>query len=236
MTNINASAELSPLLDDITAIDDMVNTYLSDYTNKPLKAMFQYILSYIVTDSDSGIWKDLPIYISSYAEYDKRNLYYVINRLREYLAFYKKILTDKGIQRRLVYDKEYDNESHSDSTNRGTNSETPQNSNLYDPTQTTADTLFDQAIANFASNINKDTAKSNADNSGSSSTVVSGATWEEAKKNIELLFFNELAKYIETIPERIYNYYSLETIPFAELTCMFIEYHKQMLEMLKQHE
>ena len=152
------------------------------------------------------------------------------------LLFYEKIITDEGVSRNLSYAKEYSNEGSASSVDRGINSETPQNSNLYDSEHPESDSLFDEAIADYASNINKSKASQSSSNEGSSTTTVRGGTWDEQKKNIELMFFNELKEYIVSIPDRIYNYYSIDTVPAPELAIMQCNYLKDIAELLESYE
>ena len=221
------------------------------------------------------------------------------------MAFYEKLLRDKGVSRALLYNKNYQNlansmsetsrdssqsssESNSSSLS-GTNtkesvgasskrttgnrnelgrkihSETPQNSALYDSTSASiGDALFDQAIADYASSLDRnkvgtdyqdnegienetndttnesrsesgnssvsgsqqDSASANTEttNKGSSATSVTGTTWEEARKNLDLVFYNELKNYIMSLPYKVYSWYSIDTIPFPDLQGMFLEY------------
>lgn len=178
-------------------------------------------------------WKDLYIYGSSFKLEDCRYAQLLLQKALEYTGFYKKILTDEGIQRHLVYGKSYSNSGTASSTERGTDSVTPQNSNLYNPVEATADTMFDEAIGNYASSINKNKASSSSSSSGSSTTNVSGTTWEEEKRNMEMLFYSELINYIATIPERIYSYYALDTMPAPELMKNFVGYLDEVRDIFK---
>lgn len=181
-------------------------------------------------------WKDLIIFVSSYKENDCRFMQLLIQKLYEYAGFYSKILSDNGIQRHLVYEKEYSNEGSASSVERGTDSVTPQNSALYDSAHPESDSLFDQAIADYASSIDKNKASSNSESSGDSSTTVSGTTWEEGKKNLQLVFYNELCDYLMSIPERIYAYYSIDTVPVPELYKMFYKHVHEVMEMFTTDE
>lgn len=236
MNNISAEDCIQDLTDDIYDIDDLVNSHLNYSTPISLKNLTDRILN-AIDDSgveNSSIWGSMYIYISSWKEYDNRFIYLIEAKLREYLAFYEKVLTDEGVQRNLVYNKEYSNSGSASSVERGTDSVTPQNSNLYDSQHPESDSLFDEAIANYASSINKDKSSTTSSSSGSSGTSVTGVTWDEAKKNIQMLFFNELKDYLVSIPERIYSWYSLETIPAPELCKLFLEYRKAIWDLVNE--
>lgn len=156
---------------------------------------------------------------------------------------------------------------------RKIHSETPQNSALYDSqTGSIGDALFDQAIADYASSLDrnkvgtdyqdnegvenesndttnesrsetgnsslsgsqKDSASGSTEttNEGSSATKVTGTTWEESRKNLDLVFYNELKDYIFRLPELVYSYYSIDTKPFTDLYKDFIQY----IESLESQE
>lgn len=219
--------------DIIEEIDELVNAQIDEnYEQKPLTNLVTYLQENVLVNTSDSIWDKMPLYTSTYIERDYRFIYLLKSKIREYLAFYKKILTDEGVQRHLVYDKEYENDGNSDNLERGINSNTPQNSSLYDSEHPESDAKFDQAIADYASTIDKNKAHATSHTEGSSGTTVSGTTWEEGKKNIQMMFFNELKDYIFSIPERIYSFYSLETIPAPELTKKFIEHLYEVKDIL----
>lgn len=233
MTNLGISTLFADVEEEVTAIDSALNDQFETYDETPLKDLVKYLKDYVVTNSVQGIWKGLPIYISSYKENDKRFVHLLKAKIREYLGFYLKILTDSGVQRHLVYAKSYENDGNSSAIERGFNSNTPQNSMLYNAVEATADTNFDQAIADYASTIDKNKSKTTSHTDGTSDTTVSGTTWEEAKRNVELFYFNELKDYLFSLPERIYHYYSLETIPAPELFKKFIEHLEEVREIVE---
>ena len=233
MSNLSSADLFSGLEAELANIDSALNDSLDSYNQTPIKDVVTYIKTYIVTDSNNGIWKELPIYVSSFKENDLRFMHLLKAKIREYLGFYYKILTDEGVQRHLVYAKSYDNDGNSSAIERGFNSNTPQNSMLYNAVEATADTNFDQAIADYASNIDKNKSKTTSHTEGTSDTTVSGTTWEEGKKNVELFFFNELKDYLFSLPERIYHHYSLETVPAPELFKKFIEHLEEVREIVE---
>lgn len=237
MTNLFPQRVKSSLTDLESLIDevDSAQVNLVGYSN--LNALL-YELEVVLCQKplEQSMWKDLLIYTSSYKDTDCRYVQLLIQKLYEYAGFYNKVLTDEGVQRHLVYAKDYSNQGQASSTERGTDSVTPQNSNLYNSDETTADTLFDEAIANFASGINKNKASSSSSSSGDSTTTVTGTTWDEQKKNLQMLFYNELCDYIMSIPERIYAYYSLDSIPVPELCKLFCQHMKEVMEIFNTDE
>ena len=227
MNSLTTRNILSTLNEDIRDIDETLNDFVY-HSNNYLDGIYTIVLNICSSTEENNSWYDLDIFISSFKENDKRFVNLVATKLREYIAFYKKILNDNGVQRALVYSKEYSNLGDSNSSDRGTDSVTPQYSHLYDPAHPESDELFDQAIANFASSINKSKNSAHSETEGESTTNVTGTTWEEGKKNIQMMFFNELKDYIMSIPERIYSYYSLDTMPVRFLHEEFVNYIKAL--------
>lgn len=237
MSQISASTILfttdfqSQIQDIDSKIDELIDENFGE-TN--LEDLFNYLDTDVITADNDGIWADIDIYTSSWIEKDKRFIYLLANKLREYIAFYKKVLSDEGVQRHLVYSKEYENDGNSNNIDRNINSDVPQNSNLYDSEHPESNSLFDQAIADYASSIAKNKADTTSHTQGTSGTTVSGTTWDEAKKNIQMMFYNELKDFIYSLPERIYSLYSLDTIPAPELIKKMREHYHEVWDMIHE--
>lgn len=235
------SVDAQDIFDDISQeleeIDNYINNNLGSFRSKDLKDLMNYVDRYLLKPTELepyvyiNVWEKLPIYVSSYKFNDRRFILLLKNKLREYVGFYRKLTKDKGVSRNLSYKKDYLNSGEASSVERGTDSETPNYSALYDSQHPESDTLFDKAIAEYASSIRKNKASSTNRNAGSSLTEVKGSTWEEEKKNLELLFFNELKEFIASIPERIYSYYAVDTVPFTELTKEYFSYLHSLKEI-----
>lgn len=199
-----------------------------------LKKLADYLASHFLNPlSQTLIWKDLKIFVSEFKESDERFPILIGQKLKEYLLFYYKILTDKGVQRALIYAKDYSNDGNASSTERNANSEVPQYTGAYDSQHPESDSKFDEAIYNYASNLGKNKANSTSHSEGDSTTTVSGTTWEEAKKNLQMVYFNELKDYLYSIPERLYSWYSIDTLPAPELCKQFVENMKNAIDMYK---
>ena len=230
VSNIGAINIFNSMNDSIDKVDETLNEKLESYEETPLRDLSDYVKKFL-EDTNDNVWKDMDIYVSSFVENDSRFIFLLTNKFREYIGFYLKVLNDEGLQRHLVYAKTYGNDGNSSSLERGTNSNTPQNSNLYDPSHPESDALFDQAIADYASNIDKNKASTTSHTEGTSDTTVSGTTWDEAKRNVQMFFYNELKDFIFSLPERIYSHYSLSTIPAPELAKKWFEHFAQVREM-----
>lgn len=219
------------------AIDDVVTAQSAKFGDSNIGILYNEIKSVLCMDPlNESMWKDLLIYTSSFKENDRRFLVLLAQKALEYTCFYEKILTDSGVQRALIYAKSYGNDGTSSTVERATNSTTPQNSNLYNADEEVADTMFDEAIANFASNIDKNKGASTSHTEGESTTNVSGVTWDEQRKNLQMVYYGELCNYLMSIPEKIYSYYSLDTIPAPELTKLFFKHIKEVMEMFNTYE
>ena len=197
-----------------------------------LKKLADYLTSHFLNpSSETLVWKDLKIFVSEFKETDERLPILMGQKLKEYLLFYYKILTDKGVQRALIYAKDYSNDGTASSNERNANSEVPQYTGAYDSQHPESDAKFDEAIYNYASNLGKNKADSTSHSEGDSTTTVSGTTWEEAKKNLQMVYFNELKDYLYSIPERIYSWYSIDCLPAPELYRQFVENMKNAIDM-----
>lgn len=236
ITQIDAQDVFDDTQQELEYIDNKLNALTLSMNSNELSDLMKYVDEYFLQPNKTLVWENMPIFVSSFKEMDRRFILLLKNKMREYIGFYKKILEDSGVQRALVYDKTYENDGNANTVERGTNSTTPQNSNLYNPAQPESDSLFDEAIANYASAIDKNKAHSDSHSEGGSVTNVTGVTWEESKKNLQLMFYNELKEYIMSIPDRIYSYYSLDTIPAPQLCKTFIEHLVAVAEMMKTDE
>ena len=304
---------LDNLVNDIQAVDTAFASLFGSYTGSIYDL---FVAMRLLTNdySNNNPWYDMNIWTSSFKSKDKRVMFFIQNKLAEYVGFYKKVLTDAGVSRALMYTKTYQNagntssntsntisESSSNTKNTTTNSqkantkggsstrnnssnvnedgrkitsETPQNSMLWDSTTSSVtNAKFDQAIADYASRLEKNkvgregqeaetistnetdnttengtegvmgtstgsttdsgSGSSTTANSGNSTTNVTGVTWEEARKNLSLMFFNELKDYIMRIPEMIYSYYSIDTMPFTDLTIEYFGYLHSLFESVE---
>lgn len=237
MTKVLPSRVTSKLSDLATLVTNVNNKQVSLIGYSALSALYNEVNIALCQDNNNpSQWKDLIIFVSSFKESDCRFTQLLIQKLYEYAGFYYKVLDDEGVQRHLIYGKTYSNNGSASSMERGTDSVTPQNSSLYDSTHPESDTLFDQAIADYASSINKNKSSTTSSSYGGSTTDVTGVTWEEQKKNLQMLFYNELCDYLMSIPERIYAYYSIDTVPAPELAKMMYNHIHEVMEMFESDE
>ena len=237
MTDLLNNAVTTALGKADSVVADIALLQTTKWGNSNLSAFWSELKTVLCLDSlNESMWKDLLIYTSTFKEYDRRFLLLLSQKLLEYLNFYLKILTDSGVQRALVYAKSYENDGNSASVNRGTESVTPQNPNLYNADEETADTMFDQAIADYASSIDKNKASTSSHSEGESTTNVTGTTWDEQRKNLQMVYNNELCNYLASLPERIYSYYSLDTVPALELTKLFLNHIKESVDLFNTYE
>lgn len=185
---------------------------------------FKYISQYFMNPSRKipevkNVWTGLNIYCSSYVVEDLSPINEVYLRLLQYVGFYKKILTDKGFARRVVTHRDYRNAGHNESTNKNIYSETPQ-VHLTD---------FDNII-NYVSNATKNEDEGDSNTYGDSDLTVDSKSYEEAEKNLKLIFHSELIEYITSIPHIIYSLYALDSMPVDGIAEEVRNYFKALYE------
>ena len=110
ITQIDAQDILDDTAQEMKWIDNQINALTTSIQANELYDLMKYVDDYHLKDSDNLVWKGLDIYVSSYKERDRRFILLLKNKLREYIAFYKKVLTDSGVQRALIYGKTYEND------------------------------------------------------------------------------------------------------------------------------
>ena len=178
------------------------------FTQHSLWNAFEFILDIVLYNSeepDDNMWADLPIYVSSFKFKDKRIITEIENRLYQYLGFYAKILTDDGVARKVVTHRTFESEGDNTGDYKNYESDTPQ-INL---------TNFDEAI-DYASRLEKNEDSRHSEKSGSSDYELKSFNWDEALRNMKMVFYDDLVRYFNRIPELIYNYYALDEIPVGE--------------------
>lgn len=162
-----------------------------------------------------NLWNGLPLYTSSFKQNDMRIIYSIIENLTKYTIFLTKMIDDEGIQRKLLTSKEYTHNNTSDSGDKNLYSETP---------QIELDN-FENAIK-YASNLSKSDLHNESEQTGDSTETVTSTTWDEGLRNLRFAFYNDLIDYINSIPNLIYSYYSLDSLPVPELVKANREYFK----------
>lgn len=169
----------------------------------------------------NGIWKDLPIWLSSFKENDRRFSFIIRDKLTRYMTFLTKMVIDEGLQRKLSIDKGFNNSASSGSRDKGYFSETP---------QMELDN-FEEGIA-YASNLSKNESTANSSQNGTSYTRESEATWKEQMENLRFAFYNELAEYIANIPNMAYSYFCLDGRPAGDIQIEYRKYLKDVVDNL----
>ena len=185
-----------------------------------VKGLIDYINDYYFTAGETCVWKDMPIYMSSFKEKDKRIVFTLRDRLLKYLRFFTKMITDDGLMRRMSVSRNFSNNSTDNNTSRNYYSETPQES---------LDN-FETAIIQYASNLTKDTSNRNGTQSGNSSETATNLSWDEGMKNLRLVFYNDLVDFIAEIPNIVYNYYCLDSRPAPALVS---EYYRSLIDLYR---
>ena len=219
----NFAFQTQGMTDLITEVDALFTaTYSEVYGANDHRLLYIYneIADYYLTNNETyNYWADMPIYVSSYRFKDKTPFGELNLRLTQYLGFYKKILTDKGLARSVTTHREYSNEGESDGNNKNFNSETPQ-INIDN---------FDDAIK-FASNLAKNEDHTESSTSGESDLSVTSKSWEEAEKNMKYIFYNDLCDFLRKIPQWLYSQYALDSMPTPDLVKETFNYFKDIYE------
>lgn len=173
-----------------TALTDIANDYL-----KPSNS-----------ENARGLWEDLPIFLSNYKLKDRRPSIQIKDNLIRYLRFLTKMITDEGLQRKMVVNRNFNNSNTSNNTDKNVYSETPQLE-----IQT-----FEEAIS-YASNVSRNDNSGSSTQAGTSGETATNVNWEESLKNLQFAFYNEIIAYIVSLPSELYNYYALDSRPITEL-------------------
>lgn len=211
----------------LNEIDNLLSSEIGTQSiNDMLANNYAYICSSLLNKTSQeppftvkNIWKDLPIYCSSYSIEDLSYINMVYLQLLQYVGFYKKILTDKGLARKVVTHRDYRNAGHNESTNKNIYSETPQ-VHLAD---------FD-SIINYVSNATKNEDEGDSNTYGDSDLTVDSKSYEEAEKNMKYVYSMELANYIRSIPHIIYSIYALDSMPVDGIAEEVRNYFKALYE------
>lgn len=201
--NINyfaSETEMFKTLESLRNIDNLMRTQY-DMKSRLESALTQVIDDYL-KPSNNNLWKDLKIAYSSFKEFDKRPVLKILDNLSRYTGFYLKVLQDKGFAQSLVTNRNYQNNSTLNDTNRNYDSQTP-NIELDN---------FEDGIK-YASSLSKDSRDSTTNNNGTSTDNTKATSFKEAEKNLNYIFYNDLMNYITNIPNMLYSLFSLDTYP-----------------------
>lgn len=211
---------LNNLVDEVDLL--FTKQYNPDATSKDgrLSNIYLEIISHFVTNTEEdNYWADMPVWLSSYNFKNKAPFGEVILRLTQYLGFYKKILTDKGLARTVVTHRDYRNMGRSKSENKNINSETPQ----------IQLTEFDDMLQ-YVSLANKTNDETKSQTKGDSDLSVTSKSFDEEEKNLKLIFYNDLCDYIRRIPHWLYSQYALDSLPATAIVEETFKYFKSLYE------
>lgn len=218
LSSLNAGSAIVSLL---TNIDNKLKDLYQIAGYNSVSTIYARVMTqYFYKSTQTSLWDDMEIYLSSFKENDETILLSLAHKLTEYAGFYYKVLTDKGFAKKITIGRQYQDTSHTEGNNKNYNSETP---------QIELDN-FEDAIK-YASNLSKDENENDATRNGYSSISTEGKTFEEAVKNTRFLFFNELVDYIMNIPKIVYSYYALDSLPYPALVKNYMDTIKNCYEI-----
>lgn len=188
------------------------------YDESMLHDSYHYVYdSFFDDDTTNNIWKDMDIFLSSFKEKDKRIFNEIRLRLFQYLGFFKKVLTDDGVARKMVTHRNYS----------GTGTSSGDYKNYYSETPQIELTNFDDAIK-YASTLEKNEDSRDTSKEGESDFELKSFNWDEALKNMKMVFYNDLIRYINSLPLLVYDYYALDEYPVGY---SIAEYFKTMKDL-----
>ncbi len=169
---------------------------------------------------NTNLWADMDIFLSSFKLKDKRICIAIKDNLIRYIRFLTKMITDEGLSRSMSIDRGFTN-----SLSSGT-----QDKNYYSETPSMQLDNFEEAIK-YASNLSKNEGTTNTSQNGTSYERNNAKTWDEARKNLEYAFYNDLMQYIIKIPNELYMYYALDGRPVPELMKSMYDYMKTVINL-----
>lgn len=208
-----------------TLLNGKIDPQLSVYL---LKSIYDNVVDNYLTVNNNNIWKELPIFVSSFKFNDTRIFGIIKLKLLQYIGFYKRVLTDEGVVRKVLSRRGYTDVGMTNGTVKNTFSEIPQvdisGGNVPD---------FEDLMA-YVSTANKGDEANNSQREGQSELSVESKSWDEAKKNLNLVFYNTLCDYIASIPQIIYDYYSLDSYPVPEIVSESYAYLKALRDIYER--
>ena len=160
--------------------------------------------TYMYKSTNTSVWDDLDIFISSYKPLASHYfIHKVMFDLGRYLDAYKLLLTNDGFAKHVSYHRFYHSQDEADGNNKNYYSETPQVSS------------GDQALDNleYLSNASKDFSHGETSMDSEDTSTQTSTSWEEARKNMEMVYYKDLCRYIIKIPYLVYDFYALDDYP-----------------------
>lgn len=224
-------SEIQPCADLIKELFLNPSQYQSNPRNVSIGFVFNDMVKYFYYKNNNGTytydasltcpWDNLDIFISSFKPLGSHGfIHKVFYDLLRYLDAYKLLLTNDGFAKQVVYHRFFHSQDEADGNNKNYFSETPQVSS------------GDQALDNleYLSNASKDfshgeTSLDSEDNSTQTST-----SWEEARKNMEMVYYKDICRYIIKIPYLVYDYYALDDYPVTYSLKEFYEAVKRSFD------
>ena len=214
----------STLLQDLAEeLDEKVSSKIvseDTYTVTSIKDALDSLEEYLKDDEQDNVWRDMTIFMSSFKFRTHRIVDELLNRLIQYMSFYNRMLVDDGVARKLVTHRDYSSTGQSSGEYKNYESETPQ----------VQLTNFDDAIK-YASNLEKNEDLRNTQKWGGSDFELKSFNWDEALRNMKMVFYNDLVNYVLSVPVLVYNYYALDQYPVQESVIEYINYMKNLRDI-----
>lgn len=213
-----SDSDYSKLLDQL---ETAINSKFKGIQPMKVKDMQEVVNSLL---SDTGSWKDLNIYLSSYSLNGLRVLS-IYNKTVQYLSWALKVITDNGVAGKIANSRKLGENGTNTGKSKDTYSELPQ-------VDTNTVSQFELDIS-YVSNISNNDNNSTYNRDVNEESNVTSTTWKEEVDNLQMIYMNEICNYIMNIPYTIYRAYSLDSMPVNELVKA---YYKSVKEVFNINE
>ena len=223
MEVLGQSGELTMFKDIYTKLSNIDTDYLDSSEKTRLinvykRSMFIMGLDVgetVVYSPNLSSWKDMPIYISSFKPFSRLEfIEKLLFDLHRYIDSYILLITDNGFAKQVITTGSLNIINNGNSSSKDYFSETPQDVHSGDEALENLDYLSN-ASKNY---VNTHDSSSQADESSQTTK-----TWEDNRRNMELVFFRDITYYIMKIPYLVYDYYALDQYPFPDTLKRFYE-------------
>lgn len=234
------------ILTELGAIDSLTGETTLTLTNIATTTFKKLGLNSNAIDTEVSVLKDLNIYVSSYSLTGDKYL----QILREFLRrakYFKQVIIDKGFKLSLKTTRDIDKTSvgtegrttQEDAQNVGRSkditSDTPQVSDIAgsEPAEFVSNIGTNDAQQDYTKHATDDKTHESTDTHVEESNLT-GTKYDEARKNLEVQYLNDLVRYITRIPHEVYRAYALDSIPFPESTKTLLETVELQMELMNE--
>lgn len=193
--------------------------------------MYDYLYQKDDYPADALRWDNLPIWVSSYVVHfpdddsqaiwaEPLRLQEIFNKYVQYLAWVKKIMTDDGVAKSIVISRNLRDSGNNSTESKDSYSETPQLGQVD----------FDEDMLDYRSNFDKGNSSSSYMRATVTDVTTRHKSWDEEMKNLRMVYMSEITEYTRKIPYLIYSAYALDTMPFPDIICEYVNSIRSLYE------